>query len=395
MDCAFREVREALMPLHTCDVVASDRFTVHRECATNLHSTRLYIPSDFWQRRTRRSLRRLACARQFFDEQHCAQLASRHCAVTSPWQTWDVTVAKSISFATFLGFQAAARGGVRCALSDEQLASWSWRPRNWRHNATCDEPSAWWHGDACLDAWWYVERGPTTPHARAEAALRPLRQHLASTNASTAAAFWWAGQLLRGVRKALGGCGAAARDRVLQHRIVQHPLQGSDRLDGAALTVAMHIRRDDRYRASNYWAQATAIVTRLLAQPRKRAAAEGGTALRIIVATDADAAPAELREAVTRGGLPAGVARVAIEHLALDRDRLFLDRTHAAYGRGRDVALGSLLADLELLSRAEIFVGTSASWTSRLALLAIIGELGAIPPFALLDAPLRCVWCAA
>ena len=49
MDCAFREVREALMPLHTCDVVASDRFSVHRECATNLHSTRLYLPSDFWR----------------------------------------------------------------------------------------------------------------------------------------------------------------------------------------------------------------------------------------------------------------------------------------------------------------------------------------------------------
>ena len=52
MGCAFREVREALMPLHTCDVVASDRFSVHRECATDLHSTRLYIPNDFWQRRT-------------------------------------------------------------------------------------------------------------------------------------------------------------------------------------------------------------------------------------------------------------------------------------------------------------------------------------------------------
>ena len=58
---------------------------------------------------------RLACARQFFDEQHCAQLASRHCAVTLPWQPWDATVAKSISFATFLGFHSAARGGVRCA----------------------------------------------------------------------------------------------------------------------------------------------------------------------------------------------------------------------------------------------------------------------------------------
>lgn len=52
-----------------------------------------------------------------------------------------------------------------------------------------------------------------------------------------------------------------------------------------------------------------------------------------------------------------------------------------------------MLADLELLSRADAFVGTSASWVSRLALLAIIGEQAAIPPFALLDAPFLCVWC--
>ena len=36
---------------------------------------------------------------------------------------------------------------------------------------------------------------------------------------------------------------------------------------------------------------------------------------------------------------------------------------------------GALFADLQLLSRADAFVGTAASWTSRLVLLAIAGEI--------------------
>ena len=50
------------------------------------------------------------------------------------------------------------------------------------------------------------------------------------------------------------------------------------------------------------------------------------------------------------------------------------------------------LADLELLAGADAFVGTAASWTSRMALLAIVGERGELPPFELLDGPLGSVW---
>ena len=55
---------------------------------------------------------------------------------------------------------------------------------------------------------------------------------------------------------------------------------------------------------------------------------------------------------------------------------------------------GALFADLQLLSRADAFVGTAASWTSRLVLLAIAGEIAAVPPFAMVDKPLGQLWFA-
>ena len=54
----------------------------------------------------------------------------------------------------------------------------------------------------------------------------------------------------------------------------------------------------------------------------------------------------------------------------------------------------ALSSDLRLLSASHGFVGTAASWTSRLALLAITGERGALPPFVMLDRPLGQLWFA-
>ena len=201
----------------------------------------------------------------------------------------------------------------------------------------------------------------------------------------------------------------------------------------------MHIRRGDArerwaeggdgrnegvgrpcYSAAVYWAQAADIVARLLALPqsrRRQGEHAAGISLRLLVATDSAAALTELRDAIVRDGPPGGVAHVVVEHLALDRDSVggadganvgkrnrnevgrggaaarYIEERRAAGEVPLELALGSLLADLELLSRADAFVGTSASWVSRLALLAIIGEQAAIPPFALLDAPFLCVWC--
>ena len=60
----------------------------------------------------------------------------------------------------------------------------------------------------------------------------------------------------------------------------------------------------------------------------------------------------------------------------------------------RKEVIGSFLADVSLLSGADGLVATAASWTSRVALLAIIGESGRIPPFVMVDRPIGQLWFA-
>ena len=47
-----------------------------------------------------------------------------------------------------------------------------------------------------------------------------------------------------------------------------------------------------------------------------------------------------------------------------------------------------------LLAHADAFIGTASSFTSRVILLAIAGERGAVPPFAMVDRPLHELWFA-
>jgi hypothetical protein len=56
-----------------------------------------------------------------------------------------------------------------------------------------------------------------------------------------------------------------------------------------------------------------------------------------------------------------------------------------------ELVIGSLAAELELLSAGAALVGTSSSWVSRLAFLAMIGRRGTTPPFVFLDAPFGCL----
>lgn len=72
----------------------------------------------------------------------------------------------------------------------------------------------------------------------------------------------------------------------------------------------------------------------------------------------------------------------------------FIERRNEAGLVNRTAVLASLLADLALVSGGQGFVGTAASWTSRLALLALAGERGSIPPFELLDQPVGKLWFA-
>ena len=54
----------------------------------------------------------------------------------------------------------------------------------------------------------------------------------------------------------------------------------------------------------------------------------------------------------------------------------------------RALVMASLHAELSLLSTADAFVGTSASYVSRLIWLLMVGRSGAVPPFVFIDEPL-------
>jgi len=55
-------------------------------------------------------------------------------------------------------------------------------------------------------------------------------------------------------------------------------------------------------------------------------------------------------------------------------------------------------AEMKLLSECDYFIGTSLATMSRFALTAMIGRLGYMPPYSMLDKPVFCaggVFCSA
>ena len=72
--------------------------------------------------------------------------------------------------------------------------------------------------------------------------------------------------------------------------------------------------------------------------------------------------------------------------------RFFIEERNAKGLVDKKLVFASLFADLDLLAGADAFVGTAASWISRLSLLAIAGEQGTLPPYELLDGPLGSFW---
>ena len=96
-----------------------------------------------------------------------------------------------------------------------------------------------------------------------------------------------------------------------------------------------------------------------------------------------------------RGAAWGGAAEGINEGLGFHKaSREFIEARNERGLVDRASVVSSFFADVELLSRADAFVGTAASWTSRIALLAIIGEMGSVPPFAMVDRPLGQLWFA-
>jgi hypothetical protein len=121
------------------------------------------------------------------------------------------------------------------------------------------------------------------------------------------------------------------------------------------------------------------------------------------LATDSSAASVEVERALRaegwtvvsllydRGGV--GGSDVVNVGKEVDQGTVYIeDRLKAADpSLNKELVISSLAAELELLSAGAALVGTSSSWVSRLAFLAMIGRRGTTPPFVFLDAPFGCL----
>ena len=288
-------------------------------------------------------------------------------------------------------------------------------------------------------------RGNTSGHWRRTE--DPLWVATAGGGATTAG-FWTAGMLVRRVwRHAVGPCtrlrvDALLRDANLRLGVSRSGSLGAGNLrsnDGGEpfvplqrprrLAVAVHIRRGDAcerwaseeavgtrredglprpcFATHEYLAAARALLAQLRGQRRERNEATGGGVAWLLVATDSPTALTELRGLIQtsefellhangpRGAAWGGVAEGA--NVGRTRQEAAQEFIEARNDRGlidRGAVVSGFFADLELLARADAFVGTAASWTSRVALLAIVGETGSVPPFVMLDRPLGKLWFA-
>lgn len=254
----------------------------------------------------------------------------------------------------------------------------------------------------------------------------------------TTPGLWLAAQAVRRVwRYAPGAC---TRQRVAPLLRAPYARLTSRR----RLAVAMHIRRGDScehwvgadssvnrkeaargrpggearrqqppprpcFAAQAYLAQARQMLNSLRIQQQwpSKAASPPVQPAWLLVATDSASALAELRDLIDpaefellhadgpRGAQWGGAPELI--NLGLSRQaaqREFIETRNERGLVDRAAVVASFFADVELLSLADAFVGTAASWTSRIYLLAIIGEKGLVPPFAMVDRPLGQVWFA-
>ena len=374
------------------------------------------------------------CARATFDSFVCELPHYNGTPIQPPdWLLGKppATVGKFVAhWALSLSLSSSAPGQwQRYLLPASSIDSWPWLPPQSSCRAAGGGVSKeWTRADACQAS---DERAPTSSSFAAihrTSAWEELTR-LASSNSTssgkvqwykaaseggkTEAGLWWAAQHVRLVRSAFGPCTRSAVNALRVESVGRRAVRESTR----SPAVAIHIRRGD---SCERWgepgdastsprpcfatAHYVAAARRLLKVLPGRADGQSAGPARLLVASDSaealrEVATAAPEMAVFHVAAPRGEAWGAASEGATlglstpgERKTHFIEERNARGLVDRARVVASFYADLDLLASADAFVGTSASWVSRLALLAIAGESGMAPPHEFLDGPLGSVW---
>jgi hypothetical protein len=196
------------------------------------------------------------------------------------------------------------------------------------------------------------------------------------------------------------------RDSVLAHIKRTMPMKSSLRpVDLSVewphreLLISMHVRRGD---ACGRWAKdGDGRITRLFKRPCYKLAVYMQAAAKmrreygcttILLATDsADVQKEAVAHYPEYNWIWHDFDREMVGgtegHDGMSKGLAFIEKREAAGKLNNDVVVTSALGDLQLLSRGDMFIGSSLSVYTRLAFLLIQGRRGPMPPFHFVDAP--------
>lgn len=295
---------------------------------------------------------------------------------------------------------------------------------------------------------------PDSPWVKRSSSVATQGIHELLLGGRTHAGAWWAGQCMRLVLSSAGPCGVQLRRQfgsLVNIQPTPRPLLTSwaklGSVAGPAIRVAaptlmsttcnsstkiaVHIRRGDAcmrwaergdgridpegdcgrpigrpcYTAEDYVAAANDVLRAVHRIPETPQRSRRSCAS-LLLASDSSEAINDVQRIAFR----AGYGRIyfvrtnrgqawggASELASLNVDAPSAENNFIEIRRRRGLVnttatLGSALADIDLLAGAHAFVGTSASWQSRLFLLAIAGRTGALPPFVMVDRPHYELW---
>ena len=426
--CTVSQVATALQPLIPQPSSSAAPFT----------TSRLHLPTTTPSAASRR------CARAAFDAFACS--LPRYSGAHIPVSDWlfgavPATMGKFVGYWSLALYLTSSSAGSaqRYALPPNVLDDWLWRPPADSTCSASNNGAAWLLADVCATSngvppstrvpsvaslersyAWQQMRLAARGNSNSTSAGHSRWWNAASAGGSTEAGLWFAAQQLRRVRASLGPCGREAVAALRQEG--RKPRTMSTNYDGTMrpLAIALHIRRGD---ACERWglpgdtetAPRPCFATkhyvdsarRLLAHVKATRGISSGSSAPptiLLVASDSasavlelsDAAPEmEVRHVVTpRGEAWGGAAEGAASSVSREeaKRRFFIEERNAKGLVDKKLVVASLFADLDLLAGADAFVGTAASWISRLSLLAIAGEQGTLPPYELLDGPLGSFW---
>jgi hypothetical protein len=242
------------------------------------------------------------------------------------------------------------------------------------------------------------------------AILASTRERLTwKTSVLDKATAWWAGQLAIHSLSSVGDCSAIAAynlkaSSALETLIWRDPLQVH--LDGSNNHVlGMHVRRGD---SCMRWASFVGdhvmhkknesrpcYPTDMYLEAASEMSSRYGVKV-LSLATDSALAEREIRAALEPEGwtvrslrfdreVVGGEEGTNVGLVANDPQNVFIEKRNQDGTLDKELVIGSLLAELEMLSGATMLIGTSMSQVTRLAFHLITGRLGTVPPYTFLD----------